>query len=217
MNESLNIPKRLYLYDEGVKGLDFKRLKEFINKNFGKISIKSVRLKKRTVQTKGILFDHIRTNETFDRLGRVYKDACHIILTDKLFATYDEDGSLHIRAAIFSFPSIISTSGIVEGLAKPKEYYILKTRYSLLGIWPLKEEALKKEFKGRFIDYQDPRLIEVMKGYLAQAIFYFMIGEPFCPKKTCRLYNSHWQEDLICSQIKIGKFCPRHKRILHRE
>ena len=81
-------------------------------------------------------------------------------------------------------------------------------------MWALEEPEVKKEFKSRFIDYGDKRLNDVLKGYISQAIFFYMTGEPFCEQKKCRLFNSHWQEDLIHSQVKIGKFCPAHKTFL---
>ncbi|HLD83006.1 MAG TPA: DUF6775 family putative metallopeptidase, partial [Candidatus Omnitrophota bacterium] len=120
----------------------------------------------------------------------------------------------HIRSAIFGFPSIISTSGIVEGPAKPKDYYLYKQKYSQLGVWDIEEAKVKREFKGCFIDYQDKRLTEVLKGYLSQAVFFYLTGEPFCKSKSCRLFNAHWQEDLISSQIKSGRFCRLHQGIL---
>ena len=167
------------------------------------------------MQTRGLLFDFIGTEKAFENIkySRA-KDTCHIIITSKLFATFDEQKKLHIRAAIFGFPSVISTSGVVEGPAKPKEYYLYKQKYAQLGIWEREEVKIKQKFKGRFIDFQDKRMTEVIKGYIAQALFSYITGEPFCPDKSCRLFNAHWQEDLIKTQIKSGRFCPKHKRVL---
>ena len=167
------------------------------------------------MQARGLLFDFIGTQEVFESLKySSTKDTCQIILTPKLFATFDEQKRLHIRAAIFGFPSVISTSGIVEGPAKPKEYYLYKQKYAQLGIWEREEAKIKQKFKGRFIDYEDKRMNEVLKGYTAQALFSYITGEPFCPDKSCRLFNAHWQEELINSQIKSAKFCAKHKKIL---
>lgn len=155
------------------------------------------------------------TQNSFSRLKYAKtKDTCHIILTPRVFATYDAQKKLHIRAVLLGFPSLISTSGIVEGPAKPREYYFYKQKYTQLGIWNIEEAKVKKKFKARFIDYTDKRMNEVLKGYVAQALFFYITGEPFCLSKSCRLYNSHWQEDLIYSQIKIGEFCPKHKKLL---
>ena len=209
------IPKVIFLYDEGIKDLSFRKIKEFIRRNFSDIKVRQIKLKKEAVKTHGLLFDFINTQKAFDKLPySKTKDACHIILTPKIFATVEQDKRPHIRASIYSFPSIISTSGIVEGPAKPREYYLYKQKYSQLGIWEKEEAELKQRFKGRFIDYGDKRITEVLKGYIAQAIFFYIIGEPFCKNKNCRLFNAHWQEDLIYTQIKRGEFCTRHKRVL---
>jgi hypothetical protein len=213
--EGINIPRAIYLYDGGIKDLNFKRMRSFIKDNFGDISIRLIELKKEAVKTRGLLFDFINTKKAFDSLKYARaEDACHILLTNKLFATLNEDKRPHIRAAIFGYPSIISASGIVEGPAKPREYYLYKQKYTRLGVWEIEEPRLKEKFKGRFIDYQDKRMSEVLKGYVSQALFFYITGEPFCPDKSCRLYNAHWQEDLIYSQIKSGEFCAVHKKIL---
>lgn len=213
----LNIPAAIYLYDEGIKDISFREIKGFIAKHFGKVKIHLVKLKEKVVETRGLLFDFIATQKAFERLKySKIQNTCHIILTDKLFATFNEDKCPHIRASIYGLPCVISTSGIVEGPAKPKEYYLYKQKYTQLGIWDIEEVKVKKKFKGRFIDYQDTRLTEVVKGYIAQALFFYITGNPFCKQKVCRLYNSHWQEDLIYSQIKSSKFCAEHKKDLEK-
>ncbi len=136
-------------------------------------------------------------------------DFCHIIFTNQLFGTWDEkDLRYHARVAIFGFPTIISTTGLVEAPAKPREFYIKKQ----MGIDPL---VLKEEFRGKFIDYEDPRTTEVMKGYVIQALFFHLFGDPFCSDKNCRLYNAHWQEEVINAQLKSEyEFCSKHEKIL---
>lgn len=213
--EIFNIPKAIYLYDEGIKELNFKQISQFIKKNFGKIKICLIRLNKEAVQTNGLLLDFLNTQKKFKTLEcSKKKDSCHIILTNKLFTTFDENQHPHIRASIYSFPSVISIPGIIEGPAKPKDYYLYKQRFSQLGAWEIEGPKIKQRFKGRFIDYGDKRTGEVLKGYIAQALFFYITAEPFCSNKNCRLYNAHWQEDLIHSQIKSKKFCSRHKELL---
>ena len=136
-------------------------------------------------------------------------DFCHIIFTNQLFGTWDEnDCRWHARVAIYGLPSIISTSGIVEAPAKPREFYLKRQ----MGI---SSETLKNEFSGRFIDYDDSRLTEVMKGYVMQAIFYQLTGDPFCNDKNCRLYNAHWQEEVIQAQLDSNnEFCQKHQKII---
>ncbi|MEW6222457.1 MAG: DUF6775 family putative metallopeptidase [Candidatus Hadarchaeota archaeon] len=137
----------------------------------------------------------------------------HIVFTNRLFVTWDEsDGRHHARVSVYGFPSIISTTGIVEAPARPKEYYMLKQGYAALGATVPAAELAK--FRARFIDYDDARLTEVMKGYAAQALFYHIFGEPFCEDKKCRLFNSHWQEEVLESQLGKQEFCARHAKML---
>lgn len=215
MNRDIDIPRVIYLYNQGLENIDFEEIKDFINNNFGKIQVNLVNLRNEIVHTKGLIFDFISTKKFFDKLKYAkVKNPCHIILTNKLFATFAEDGRPHIRTSIYSFPSIISTSGIVEGPAKPREYYLYKQKCTQLGIWDIEEPKIKRRLCKRFINYQDKRLNEVLKGYIAQALFFYITGRPFCSHKNCRLFNAHWQEDLIYAQIKMGKFCKLHHGLL---
>jgi len=138
-------------------------------------------------------------------------DTLHIIFTNKLPCTFDEDDSrYHARAIICSNPSIISTTGIVEAPAKPRQYYLdMMTNFSNEDI-----NNIKKKYKGRFIEYHDSRTSKIIEGYLLQAIIYYETGEAFCTDKKCRIYNSHWQEDLIYSQLENKKLCKKHEAIL---
>lgn len=112
---------------------------------------------------------------------------------------------------MYGFPSLISTTGIVEAPAKPKEFYELKQEYVALGL-PVPIEELKKKFRGRFIDYDDERLTEIMKGYVMQALFYHIFGEPFCRERRCRLFNAHWQEEVLEAQLgQTGILRPAHQ------
>jgi hypothetical protein len=133
----------------------------------------------------------------------------HVAFTNQLFGTLDENNlTYHARISVYGFPSIISTTGLVEAPAKPREFYLKKS----LGLDPIE---LKMEFAGKFIDYDDPRLTDVMKGYVMQALFYHLAGEPFCEDKNCRLYNAHWQREVIHAQIEGEyEFCPKHSEIL---
>ena len=162
----------------------------------------------------GILYDGFKLCKIFAELIPANEhgfDFCHIIFTNQIFGTWDEnDKRYHARVSVYGFPSIISTSGIVEAPAKPKEFYLKQQ----MGI-PL--TTLKSEFKGRFIDYDDVRLTEVLKGYTMQALFFHMMGEPFCENKNCRLYNAHWQEEVIQAQLNSHyEFCDQHQMILNK-
>ncbi len=165
----------------------------------------------------GILYDGILLDQVFLGLipkGELDFNNLHIVFTNRLFGTFEEnDGRYHARVIICGYPSLISTSGIVEAPAKPKEFYLLKQSYSMASS-EIPIDVIKDEFQGRFIDYDDPRLTEVMKGYVMQSVFYHLSDDPFCEDKKCRLYNAHWQEEMINAQID-GKFCKKHQQLLN--
>jgi hypothetical protein len=39
-------------------------------------------------------------------------------------------------------------------------------------------------------------------------------GDEFCEDKNCRLYNAHWQKDLLYTQLENKKFCQKHLEII---
>ena len=138
----------------------------------------------------------------------------HIIFTSLLTCTFSEDDwRYHGRAVICGAPSIVSTTGIVEALAKPREFYLPQ----LGGMTAADIGSLKKKFAGRFIDYDDnDRITAASINYALQAIFFFITGgEPFCNNKDCRLYNAHWQEDLIHT-IEKGILCSHHRNLVNK-
>lgn len=167
----------------------------------------------------GVIYDGFLLRRIFSELITAEERALefvHIFLTNRLFATWEEsDRRYHLRASVHGFPSIISTTGIVEAPARPREYYLLKQQYEMLG----KDiSELKGVFRRRFIDYEDERLNEVAKGYAMQAVCYHLIGAPFCEDRGCRLYNAHWQEELIFAQVGSGyEFCESHTKLLERQ
>lgn len=167
-------------------------------------------------QAFGLLYDGVQLirlfGETIPR-QECSRESIHIIFTNRLFATWDNSNKrYHVRTSLYAFPSLISTSGLVEAPAKPRGYYLLKQQYEQLGK-DLTE--LKDKFQGSFIDYGDERLTEVAKGYAMQAIFYYLTGDPFCEDRGCRLYNAHWQEELVFAQLESRyEFCPQHAALL---
>ena len=138
----------------------------------------------------------------------------HIIFTNRLTCTYDNnDYRYHGRALIGSNPSIISTTGIIEAPAKPREYYVDLISNMTQG---LNLDSVNKKYSGRYLEYHDKRLSNVIEGYLLQALFYYLTGEAFCETKDCRLNNAHWQKDLLYSQLEFGKLCEKHQEILDK-
>jgi hypothetical protein len=167
----------------------------------------------------GVLYDGYRLDRTLRSLiprSESGLNHAHIVFTNRLIGTFDEgDKRYHARVIICGYPSLISTTGIVEAPAKPREFYHLMREHAHSGSGASAEiDKIKARFKGRFIDYDDERLTDVAKGYVMQAIFYLLTFEPFCSDKDCRLYNSHWQEEMINAQLGGSEFCERHERFL---
>lgn len=141
-------------------------------------------------------------------------DHIHIIFTSLLTCTFDEDDwRYHGRAVICGTPSIVSTTGIIEALAKPREFYLTQMH----GAMEEDNEMLKKKFAGRFIDYDEgDKITAASINYALQAIFFFITsGEPFCNNKDCRLFNAHWQEDLIHA-IEKKILCSHHRNLANK-
>jgi len=146
----------------------------------GEIDFERRRLEGKASSVFGLLYDGFRLMEIIRGLipqsERTLKNL-HIVFTNQLIATWDEASNrYHARASVYGFPSIISTSGLVEGPAKPKEYYLIKQQAALLDQEELALAEFKEKHQAEFIDYDDPRLNEVLKGYLMQAIVYQAVG-----------------------------------------
>lgn len=140
-----------------------------------------------------------------------------IVLTDRLVSTYSRDDMRHhLRTVVCGFPSIISLPGIVEAPAKPREYYFMRQRIEMEGGSELQLAELKRVFKGRYVDHDDPLMSDIVKGLGLQAMMYHITLNPFCSKKNCRLFNAHWQEDLIRSQTGSAELCPAHAKFLKK-
>lgn len=133
----------------------------------------------------------------------------HVIFTSRLFGTY-ETGRYHARVILTGLPSLISTSGIVEAPARPKDYYWLKAGFIRAGK-DIRE--LDLIHKGEFIEYDDLRITEALSSYILQSVFYEITGSPFCDDSACCLYNSHWQEEVLTTQVK-GKLCQEHAKLI---
>lgn len=138
----------------------------------------------------------------------------HVILTDLLLGTWDVGtGRYHARVAVYGNPSLISLPGLVEAPAKPRDFYLDGKVTAVLGDTVFSD--LKRRYRDRVLDFDDERLAEVLKGYVMQAVFYHLSGDPFCEDPYCRLYNAHWQEEVLKAQQSAPyELCPRHERFL---
>jgi hypothetical protein len=169
-------------------------------------------LTKRTGRGFGVIYEGFKLQQLYWNLidpRERNQNHLHLVLTNQLFATWDEnDLRYHARVGVFGFPSIISTSGVVEAPAKPREFYLKRQ----LGE---NVHTLKEAYREFFIDYKDSRMTDVLKGYAAQALFYSLEGYPFCEDSHCRLFNAHRQSELLQAQLfSPYEFCPMHQQIL---
>lgn len=163
----------------------------------------------------GIVYDGLGFQALLAELSVVREaDAVHIVFTNRLLATWQEDDlRYHLRTIICGVPCVISTSGLVEAPAKPREFHAARRALGNAAGAGAAYEILKQQFAGRFLDHDDERLTEVTKGYALQALAYHLVGEPFCDDPRCRLYNAHWQEEMLAAQLG-GRLCERHRTML---
>jgi hypothetical protein len=102
----------------------------------------------------------------------------------------------------------------VEAPAKPREFYLAREQFRAMGLDAI-SPVLASELRDRCLLPNDERLTEVAKGYALQAVFYALFGEAFCDDKDCRLYNAHWQEEMLHAQLDGAyDLCPRHETML---
>jgi len=156
------------------------------------------------------LLTKIICQENFDQ--ELTLSTLYIIITDKLLCTFDEtDWRYHARSLICGNPTLISTSGIVEGLAKPRDYY-----YRLYFVRDTSDlEELNKEYSNQYVTYDDSRINDLIEGLILQSLFYFInSGNPFCNDRNCRFFNSHYHEDAIRINLE-KKICKNHTNLLN--
>jgi hypothetical protein len=147
-------------------------------------------------------------------------DHVHIVFEDRLICTFsEEDWRYHARTFVGGNPSIISTTGIVEAPAKPKEWYIKQMQLAIYDIDRdgNQNDRVSSSIEKKYLDYGDFRINFAAVGYALQVLFFFITeGNPFCNDINCRLYNAHWQEELIHSQIQNKRLCDEHAALLHQ-
>ena len=146
--------------------------------------------------------------------------AFHVVLTDRLPCTYDPDGMrYHGRALVAANPSLISTTGMVEAPARPRRYYVETMAARAAGGGGAEAATAEAEAAwaraGAFLARGDRRMAEAAYGYALQAAAHYITGRAFCADRDCRLYNAHWQADLLHSQMRPGSgLCRAHRAAL---
>lgn len=184
---------------------------------YGEIAYERRRLTVRG-EAKGVVYDGFTVQELmrglFDRT-ELNRHRLPIIFTNQLLATFDDsDRRYHLRTILLGYPAIISTTGLVEAPAKPREFYLAREQLRAMGLDAM-GPVLAAELRDRCLMPNDERLTEVAKGYALQAVFYALFGEAFCDDRDCRLYNAHWQEEMLHAQLNgTHDLCPRHEEML---
>ncbi|KXB05721.1 hypothetical protein AKJ50_00030 [candidate division MSBL1 archaeon SCGC-AAA382A13] len=166
-------------------------------------------------EMRGILYDGFRLQKIFtDMIPEQQTDLphLHVIYTNMFFATWKPATQrYHARVSVYGLPSIISTTGIVDAPARPKGFYYLKKDDNSKS---LKIVSENEKFHGDYLDYDDEKMTEIMKGYAMQVVFYHVHSGPFCDKKSCRLYNPHLQKNILKAQLSEPELCEKHQKIL---
>jgi hypothetical protein len=171
-----------------------------------------------------ILYDGFMMQRLYDTMideNETNTDHIHIVFEDRLMCTFsEEDWRYHARTVLGGSPSIISTTSIIEGPAKPKKWYIKQMQSAAYGICNEDDENYSissSNEKEKFLDYGDYRINFAAVGYAIQSLFFFLTeGNPFCDDINCRLFNAHWQEELIHSQIQSRRLCNEHAELLSK-
>ena len=93
-------------------------------------------------EVQNIIYDIIAENDSDT-------NNLHIVFTNKLTCTFDTaDSRYHGRSVICSNPAIISTTGMIEAPARPREYYFeaMKCKTQGLDIRDVKKKICWKVF-----------------------------------------------------------------------
>lgn len=184
----------------------------------GNTMVGTVRYEERVLDTPeragGVLYDGIALRRAFNEALPADErglDHAHVALLDRAIATWaDHDARWHKRVAVPGQPSIVSVPGLYEAPAKPETYYREKERRALLSGDAPPREVLENEIEGDFLVAEDPRTTDALKGYALAAVHFVGTGEAFCPEAGCRLYDAHYQTDLIEAQLRKPAFCQDH-------
>ena len=135
----------------------------------------------------------------------------HIIITDMLICTYDDnDARYHARPVVASNISLVSTSAMIWGPARSRQYYVdIMECAQTQG----NENDIELDYASHHLTCNDSRMQQVSEGYVMQAVFYAITHEAFCADRNCRLYNAHRQSEMLSSQMN-AKMCSNHQAIL---
>jgi hypothetical protein len=112
-----------------------------------------------------ILYDGFMMQRLFDTMineNEANTDHVHIVFEDRLICTFsEEDWRYHARTILGGSPSIISTTGIIEAPAKPKEWYIKQMQIAAYGMCSddyENDSNSSSNEKEKYLEYGDYRI-----------------------------------------------------------
>lgn len=186
----------------------------------GELDYERRRLANSSSMVYGLLYDAFILSALYRKeLGELESrlDTVNVVFTNQLIGTWDDsDLRYHARTIVSGAPSIISLSGIVEAPAKSQGYYLARQGAEVLGLGEEEKMELARSFADDCLEQGDPRMSDVVKGYLMQAVAYRITDEPFCSDPHCRLFNAHWQRELLEAQLGGDyEFCEKHRNALY--
>lgn len=187
----------------------------------GEVEYERRRLQNRQSAVFGILYDGHEMAGIYGGLlgrGELMLDSVHVIFTNQLIGTWEEaDKRYHARTIVCGSPAIVSLAGLVEAPARERGYYLARRSSEMLGLAEEEKMELAREFAGDSLSHDDPRITGVAKGYAMQAVAYRLTGWPFCEDEDCRLFNAHWQREMLRAQLAGDyEYCNFHREAFSR-
>jgi hypothetical protein len=121
---------------------------------------------------------------------------------------------LELQVGFLGRPNLLTTSGLIEALALPRRYHFMRQQLATLGADDWLDD-LSVQFADHTLGYGDPRLNEVCKGYVLQAVVYCLTGEVGCVEKACRLHLGATHEETLATHTGAEPgLCGRHEALL---
>lgn len=165
----------------------------------------------------GLLYDaHMVSDLFWSQIGYNISELSQVtvVITNQLIGTWDRnDRRYHARAIVCGSPGVLSLSGLVAAPARSRDFYLAHQAVQVMGLGKEEAQQIAGSFADDYLEYEDERMTEVVKGYVLQAVAYRMTGEPFCGDPQCRLYNAHRQEEMLAAQLGGADLCARHNEL----
>lgn len=142
-------------------------------------------------------------------------DALHLVFITQCIGRFVA-GESYFRLQIVHHgePTVISTTGIVEAPALPREYAFRRAQLLGFGMDEAAEE-LDGLFAEEAVGHGDTRLSRVATGIALQAVFMRAFGESGCAEPTCPLHPAASHDELTRAHLSDdSRLCDRHARMI---